>query len=105
MKRIAYVGAQFLTTDDVAAALMQYARTLAVLGSADVVGIPVVDGDGVPRSAEFLLGPSSELLCIDVPDAHTPLPDADQAAEELRQRARRRLPELTDVLAAYEQQP
>ena len=56
-----YIGESVLLADDVCDALLRYARALAETQGSDVVTIPVVTADGEQHSAEFLLGPASQL--------------------------------------------
>ena len=68
MHRLHYSGGTLLVADEVCRALLAYARALAGEGSADTVTVPVVDDDGVVRQADLLIGPSSQLYAIEVPN-------------------------------------
>ncbi len=83
-----YTGGTVLMADDVAEALMQYARVLAAAQDSDVLVIPVVDEHGEIVTAEFLVGPSSQLLAVPAPGVQERA--RDQAVlDDIRGRARR----------------
>jgi hypothetical protein len=63
-----YTGESILLPDDVCDALLRYARALAETQGSDVVTIPVVTPDGNHTSAEFLLGPASQLYAMHASD-------------------------------------
>jgi hypothetical protein len=69
MMTLHYIGESVLLTDDVCDALLRYARALAETQGSDVVTVPVLTADGEPRSAEFLLGPASQLYATSAPDS------------------------------------
>lgn len=96
MKRISYANGDLLTDDAIADALMEYARVLAIVGSADVVTFPGIDRGGDVREVQLVIGPASQLLSTST-DEPTVEMEAEGAAEELRLRARRRLPNSLDV--------
>ncbi|MFU8945434.1 hypothetical protein ACLRGF_01740 [Mycetocola zhadangensis] len=62
MERIYYAGSSFLTGDDIAQALVNYARFLVAHRSSASVDIPVRNSDGTDGRASFVLGPSSEIV-------------------------------------------
>ena len=64
-----YTGGTVLMADDVCEALIQYARVLAAAQASDVLIVPVVDEAGEIATAEFLVGPASQLLAVPVPGA------------------------------------
>lgn len=96
MKRILYAGGSFLTDDVVADALMEYARVLAIVDSADVVEVPGIDADGTVQTMRLLIGPASQLLATSTDEVVSGL-DVDSALSDLRERAHRRLPHSFDV--------
>lgn len=101
MKRILYASGGFLTDDATAESLMEYARVLAVINSADVVRCQAVDDGGAVRDLQLLVGPASQILSMDTDEPHVELDKA--VSNELRDRARRRLPdpmEISDAGAA-----
>jgi len=61
-----YTGGTVLMADDVCEALIQYARVLAASQASDVLVVPVVDESGKLATAEFLVGPASQLLAVPV---------------------------------------
>lgn len=61
-----YTGGRVLMADDVCEALIQYARVLAATQASDVLVVPVIDDDGQQVTAEFLVGPASQLLAVPV---------------------------------------
>src|ERR687885_442735 len=88
MKRIAYAE-EWLTTDDrVADLVLEYARALAHRDTADTVTIPVVDGDDV-RLAQFLIGPSSQIIVVETDDRSPAALDPSGAVAELESRLHR----------------
>jgi hypothetical protein len=96
VKRILYASGGFLTDDAIAEALMDYASVLAIIESADVVGLDGVDEEGKVRHYELLIGPSSQILAVstDEPDVEM---DVEAAVAEFRRRAGQRLPSSNDV--------
>jgi hypothetical protein len=95
MKRISYASSDFLTDDTVADVLMEYARVLAIVGSADVVDLPGIDRGGTVREYRLVIGPASQLLAATTEDEPVPLDLA--VVDDLRGRARRRLPSSFEV--------
>ena len=88
MKRIAYAE-EWLTTDDTVADLvLEYARALARSETADTITIPVVDAGSV-RHAQFLIGPSSQIIVVETDEARPADFDVEEALTELRARLRR----------------
>jgi hypothetical protein len=63
MMTVHYTGGTVLMADDVCEALIQYARVLAATQASDVLVVPVVE-DGELATAEFLIGPASQLLAV-----------------------------------------
>ncbi|MET0780240.1 MAG: hypothetical protein ABWZ16_01805 [Microbacterium sp.] len=66
MMTLHYTGGSVLMANDVCEALLQYARALAATQASDVLLVPVVDENGVLATAEFLIGPASQLLAVPV---------------------------------------
>jgi hypothetical protein len=62
VKRIHYVEDHVVTGDDIAEAVVEYARALALRGRSDSVDMPGVDVDGEVRRFRLLLGPASQML-------------------------------------------
>ncbi|MBG6237058.1 hypothetical protein IWX78_000001 [Mycetocola sp. CAN_C7] len=64
MERIHYAGTSFLTGDLIARAFVGYARFLSAHRISAAVTIPVRHPDGTTGRANFLLGPTSELVSV-----------------------------------------
>lgn len=62
MRRIVYAGTSFLTGDELAASLLDYARALARQGSSDTVSLPAKTASGAVGTVEILIGPASQLV-------------------------------------------
>jgi hypothetical protein len=93
VKRVSYAEDSFLTEDGVADALMAYARTLAVVGKADVVQVPGIDETGAVRTYDLLIGPASQISCHDTDDAAVEM-GASAAIARLQAQNDDRLPEF-----------
>jgi hypothetical protein len=67
MQRIYYcTGTSFLTGDDIADAVLEYAWVLAQYGRFDLVRVPTRRADGSDGSSTLLVGPSSQISTEDV---------------------------------------
>jgi hypothetical protein len=62
MRRIVYAGTVFYTGDELAEALMDYARALGQQGVADTVSIPGRTLQGEIDDVELLIGPASQIV-------------------------------------------
>jgi hypothetical protein len=62
MERIYYAGSSFVTGDLIARALVNYAHFLSAHNSSASVDIPIRKADGTVGRANFLLGPTSQLV-------------------------------------------
>lgn len=62
MKRVTYGGGSFLTGDQIADAVLDYAAQIARARSADHLVVPALGADGEPASVDVVLGPASQLL-------------------------------------------
>jgi len=62
MRRIRYAGGTFITGDEAAAAVCDFAAALANAGRAAALDVPAVDEDGVPVDVEIVVGPASQVL-------------------------------------------
>ena len=82
---MSYAGLTFLTADSVADALVDLA---AALPRAEIVEVPVLDDSGATQSARLVVGPNSHMIAIPTKSAY-PEPNQDDAAEQLRHRAKR----------------
>jgi hypothetical protein len=66
MKRIYYASGSVLTGDAIAESVLAYARALAKSPLADIIHIPViVTGQDHSGMASLLVGPASQLMCVD----------------------------------------
>jgi len=86
MKRVAYGGESFITSDDGAAALLDFAASAAMSGVAEVVTLPSVLPDGRVIMVSLVIGPSSELITSPI-ETQFAEPDTADAAAALRARA------------------
>lgn len=87
MMTLHYTGGSVVMADDVAEAVLQYARELAATQSSDVLVVPVVARSGAITTAEFLIGPASQLLAIPVEGADERGRDQD-VIDDITQRTR-----------------
>jgi len=102
MMTLHYIGESVHLADDVCDALLRYARALAETQGSDVVTVPVVTADGERRSAEFLLGPASQLYATSA--SHNGQEERHPAVvEELERRIRLLHP--TAVISPVEPTP
>jgi hypothetical protein len=62
MERIHYAGSSFVTGDLIARALIDYAHFLTAHNTSASVDIPIRRADGTVGRANFLLGPTSQLV-------------------------------------------
>jgi hypothetical protein len=87
MKTITYAGESFVTGDEIALAVLEYARALARSGTADTVDIPVRNAAGDVVVATLLIGPASQIVAEDGEDSGDELRD-DEVVAELSRRTR-----------------
>jgi hypothetical protein len=69
MRRIHYASGNLLTGDAIADVVVRYAAALAKRGLAVEVEVPVIDANGETGSALLLLGPASQILADNEPEA------------------------------------
>jgi hypothetical protein len=84
MRRVTYAGETFVTTEEVAEALIAFATTLAEQSSAESVQVPILGEDGGPMVIEILVGPSSELINRPEPGPRPALDTTSFVADLLR---------------------
>ncbi len=77
MRRIVYAGTVFYTGDELAEALLAYARALGRHGIADTVFIPGRTVEGDVDDVELLLGPASQIVSEPVELIGPDLEDAE----------------------------
>ena len=87
MQLITYAGDRFTTGDEIAIAIIDYARALAEAGSAATVEVPVRRASNEIATATLLIGPASQLMAEDAPGAGDEIEDAVLVAD-LRRRTR-----------------
>lgn len=86
MKDILIEGHRILTTDDIADAVISYARALLERGGTDIVEFPSFH-EGNPTLCSLLLGGSGTLAVVDAPLAMaSPVGGADLAYDEITRR-------------------
>ncbi|TDN92646.1 hypothetical protein [Microbacterium sp. BK668] len=91
MKDLLFSGSRFLTTDEVADAVLHYAQVLAQYGRADVVRFPALV-DGVAANSWLALGPGtgSAIAAVEVLDSPIErLAGAHEASVEIQRRSER----------------
>jgi hypothetical protein len=86
MKRVAYGGESFITSDESAEALLAFAAAAAMSDVAEVVSVAAVRDDGALVIVELVIGPSSELITYSV-DSPFAEPDTRVSSAALRARA------------------
>jgi hypothetical protein len=86
MKRVAYGGESFITSDEAAEALLAFAAAAAMSEVAEVIAVPSVRDDGAMVVVELVIGPSSELITYPV-DSRFAEPDTRSSTAALRARA------------------
>jgi hypothetical protein len=62
MRHVTYAGGKFVTNDEVAEALLEYAAALANANRAATVHVPGVDEWGAPSDIQVLIGPASQVM-------------------------------------------
>lgn len=62
MQRLHYADGSFVTGDDIATAVVRYARALARFGTADTVEVPILLDEGGFGRSQLLIGPASQLV-------------------------------------------
>lgn len=88
MKDLLFGGTRFLTTDEVADAVLHYAQVLAQYGRADIVRFPALV-DGVAANSWLALGggSGSALAAVEVLDSPIErLAGAHEASAEIQRR-------------------
>ena len=94
MQRIYYcTGTSFLTGDDVADAVLEYAWVLAQYGRFDLVRVPTRRPDGSQGTSTLLVGPSSQISTEEVVEA-----GGELIAREFVQRIKERSAHLREPL-------
>ncbi|PZE26542.1 MULTISPECIES: hypothetical protein [unclassified Curtobacterium] len=86
MRSIDYSDAHVLTGDAIADAVVDYAAELAHQATAEPVRIPARAADGSVVHVSLLVGPASEIVLSDVPDADGEELVDDETVTEIRRR-------------------
>lgn len=81
MKDLIYAGGKTMVSDELAAAITDYAQVMAANGDSGVVEIPAIGEDGTVGTARLLLGPASQIMAEPVATDHVDLDDAAVIAE------------------------
>jgi hypothetical protein len=68
MKYVYYSGAQMLTSDVAAQALLRYATALLHASGVASVDFPAIDAFGFPEIDFLLVGPASQIVLVTAPD-------------------------------------
>ncbi|MGA1827829.1 hypothetical protein [Microbacterium sp.] len=66
MKILTYTGAELMTGDDIADAVLDYCVALAEESTAETIEIPVLKPDGSRGTASLLVGPASQIVATQV---------------------------------------
>lgn len=87
MREISYAGVSFITSDEIAGALLEYAAELANVEHAATVHVPAVGTLGERLDVEVMLGPASQMLSGPVANPGDE-PDATEFLAEIAGRVR-----------------
>ena len=83
MREIHYADSSLVTSDEIAAVVMEYAAALANRGEAATLTVPALGLDDGETRVEMLLGPASQVLSTPVHDERVP-PGDQGFVEEVR---------------------
>jgi hypothetical protein len=83
MRCVTYAGETVITTDDVAASLIELTAAVAKEGQAEAVSIPIVTDDRKVAQAELVIGVGNDVLSAPL-EWHDEEPDFSRAAAELK---------------------
>lgn len=86
MRRVYYASGSFLTSDAIAAAVLDYADALTQTSGSDVIEFPIILPTGARGSASLLVGPASQLASA-TEDSVLDEPFEDELVADLRRRA------------------
>lgn len=101
MRRIAYADAQFVTTDALAARVLEYAKVMGRTATDDIVHLPTVDENGNVRAIDILIGPASQITSAEVDGPEADL-DSKDLLRELDQRIAKLREPHADVVSELE---
>jgi hypothetical protein len=85
MRRVTYAGGSFVTADDIASLLLEYAAALANHDRAAAIHVPAIDLPHGATTIEVLVGPASQLLAEPVDDIGR-VPDGGEFVADIRAR-------------------
>jgi len=85
MRRIFYASGSFLTSDAIAASVLNYADALTRTNGSDVVTFPIVHSNGALGDASVLIGPASQLASASE-ETDLPEPGDDGLLQELERK-------------------
>ena len=80
MDRIHYAGDSLVTGTDIARAVVGYAQVLADSNSSATIDVPILMEDGSRGTAEFLVGPASQIVAETIAFEGEELIDVDAVA-------------------------
>lgn len=83
MRRIRYAGGTFITGDEAAAVVCDFAAALANAGRAAALHVPALDEGGMPIGVEIVVGPASQVLSEDLP-SDLAAPDTEEFVRDVR---------------------
>ncbi|MCM3500634.1 hypothetical protein M3667_01920 [Microbacterium sp. P26] len=84
MRCVTYAGETVITTDDVAASLIELTAAVAKEGQAEAVSIPIVTDDKKVAQAELVIGVGNDVLSAPL-EWDDEQPDFSHAAKELKE--------------------
>lgn len=83
MRCVTYAGETVMTTDDVAASLIELTAAVAKEGQAEAVSIPIVTDDKKVAQAELVIGVGNDVLSAPM-EWNEEEPDFSHAADDLK---------------------
>ncbi len=90
MMILTYAGAELMTGDAIAVAVLEYCAALAEEVAAETLEVPILHVDGTPGTATLLVGPTSQMVAQSVDTLWDELEDPAALAHlETRTRAHR----------------
>jgi hypothetical protein len=84
---MSYVGGTFVTSDEVADALVHFVATVPRNRRNQVIVVPGFDADGTPTPVALLLGPASQIMSQHEAVSYAE-PETEGVAEQVRLQAR-----------------
>ena len=92
MRILIYAGSEFMMSDAVAEALLHYSEALAENQEAATIELPIVEPGGTLTTAEFLVGPASQIVSKHI-ETELEEPHAAEVVDRLHAMTRRLRPE------------